>query len=158
MYLNLNVPHTFAVYLFFIQSSSYTISCRFQTAHTGFQGYAERLRPLVTDGVYFMHKALTGPSKKILVEGANAALLDIDFGEHCWVCGINYEDGWMFFLLGLTDISLLRHISFRDVFQLHCGRSVHWPRRASIICWPSIRCCQSIHHPGGRWCFPNRAG
>lgn len=27
-----------------------------------------------------MHKALTGPSKKILVEGANAALLDIDFG------------------------------------------------------------------------------
>lgn len=50
---------------------------------TEFQGYAERLRPLVTDGVYFMHKALTGPSKKILVEGANAALLDIDFGEHC---------------------------------------------------------------------------
>lgn len=46
------------------------------------QGYAERLRPLVTDGVYFMHKALTGPSKKILVEGANAALLDIDFGEY----------------------------------------------------------------------------
>lgn len=45
------------------------------------QKYAERLRPLVTDGVYFMHKALTGPSKKILVEGANAALLDIDFGE-----------------------------------------------------------------------------
>uniref|UniRef100_A0A671TNU5 Adenylosuccinate synthetase n=1 Tax=Sparus aurata TaxID=8175 RepID=A0A671TNU5_SPAAU len=46
------------------------------------KGYAERLRPLVTDGVYFMHKALNGPSKKILVEGANAALLDIDFGEH----------------------------------------------------------------------------
>lgn len=44
------------------------------------QGFAERLRPLVTDGVYFMHKALSGPSKKILVEGANAALLDIDFG------------------------------------------------------------------------------
>uniref|UniRef100_A0AAY4ALB7 Adenylosuccinate synthetase n=1 Tax=Denticeps clupeoides TaxID=299321 RepID=A0AAY4ALB7_9TELE len=45
--------------------------------------FAERLRPMVTDGVYFMHKALTGPSKKILVEGANAALLDIDFGECC---------------------------------------------------------------------------
>lgn len=39
------------------------------------------MHPLVTDGVYFMHKALTGPSKKILVEGANAALLDIDFGK-----------------------------------------------------------------------------
>lgn len=56
---------------------------------TDFQGFAERLRPLVTDGVYFMHKALTGPSKKILVEGANAALLDIDFGEHCWAYRIN---------------------------------------------------------------------
>lgn len=62
------------------------------------QGYAERLRPLVTDGVYFMHKALNGPSKKILVEGANAALLDIDFGEQHRVCGINYKDGWMFCL------------------------------------------------------------
>lgn len=50
------------------------------------QVYAERLRPLVTDGVYFMHKALTGPSKKILVEGANAALLDIDFGEQQVIC------------------------------------------------------------------------
>ena len=60
------------------------------------QEYAERLRPLVTDGVYFMHKALTGPSKKILVEGANAALLDIDFGEQQGICGMNYKDGWMF--------------------------------------------------------------
>ncbi|KAH1168474.1 hypothetical protein KIL84_003957 [Mauremys mutica] len=39
--------------------------------------YAERIRPLVKDGVYFMHQALHGPPKKILVEGANAALLDI---------------------------------------------------------------------------------
>ncbi|KGL81707.1 Adenylosuccinate synthetase isozyme 2, partial [Tinamus guttatus] len=36
---------------------------------------------LVRDGVHFMHQALHGPPRKILVEGANAALLDIDFGE-----------------------------------------------------------------------------
>lgn len=36
---------------------------------------------MVRDGVYFMYEALHGPPKKILVEGANAALLDIDFGE-----------------------------------------------------------------------------
>lgn len=35
---------------------------------------------MVRDGVYFMYEALHGPPKKILVEGANAALLDIDFG------------------------------------------------------------------------------
>uniref|UniRef100_A0A3B4AB53 Adenylosuccinate synthetase n=1 Tax=Periophthalmus magnuspinnatus TaxID=409849 RepID=A0A3B4AB53_9GOBI len=41
--------------------------------------YAERLRPMVRDGVYYMYEALHGSPKKILVEGANAALLDIDF-------------------------------------------------------------------------------
>lgn len=44
------------------------------------QEYAERLRPMVRDGVYYMYEALHGPPKSILVEGANAALLDIDFG------------------------------------------------------------------------------
>uniref|UniRef100_A0A665XD40 Adenylosuccinate synthetase n=1 Tax=Echeneis naucrates TaxID=173247 RepID=A0A665XD40_ECHNA len=57
------------------------------------KGYAERLRPLVTDGVYFMHKALTGPNKKILVEGANAALLDIDFGTYPFVTSSNCTVG-----------------------------------------------------------------
>lgn len=37
---------------------------------------------MVRDGVYFMYEALHGPPKKILVEGANAALLDIDFGMY----------------------------------------------------------------------------
>lgn len=36
---------------------------------------------MVRDGVYFMYEALHGTPKKILVEGANAALLDIDFGR-----------------------------------------------------------------------------
>lgn len=45
------------------------------------QEYGERLRPMVRDGVYYMYEALHGPPKKILVEGANAALLDIDFGR-----------------------------------------------------------------------------
>lgn len=41
----------------------------------------EKIKPMVRDGVYFMYEALHGPPKKILVEGANAALLDIDFGR-----------------------------------------------------------------------------
>ena len=36
---------------------------------------------MVKDGVYFMYEAIHGPPKTILVEGANAALLDIDFGK-----------------------------------------------------------------------------
>jgi len=42
----------------------------------------EKVKPMVKDGVYFMYEALHGPPKKILVEGANAALLDIDFGGY----------------------------------------------------------------------------
>lgn len=45
-----------------------------------FQNYVERIKPMVRDGVHFMYEALHGPPKKVLVEGANAALLDIDFG------------------------------------------------------------------------------
>ncbi|MFT7805622.1 adenylosuccinate synthetase isozyme 2 [Arapaima gigas] len=45
------------------------------------KGYVDRIKPMVCDGVYFMHEALCGPPKKILVEGANATLLDIDFGH-----------------------------------------------------------------------------
>lgn len=45
------------------------------------QAYVERIKPMVRDGVFFMHEALHGAPKKILVEGANAALLDIDFGK-----------------------------------------------------------------------------
>lgn len=36
---------------------------------------------MVRDGVYYLYEALHGSPKKILVEGANAALLDIDFGK-----------------------------------------------------------------------------
>lgn len=46
------------------------------------QDYVERIKPMVRDGVHFMYEALHGPPKKILVEGANAALLDIDFGQY----------------------------------------------------------------------------
>lgn len=42
--------------------------------------YAERIRPLVANTVAYIHKCLQ-EDKKVLVEGANAAMLDIDFGE-----------------------------------------------------------------------------
>lgn len=47
------------------------------------QTFATKLKTLgiVTDTVVYMHNALkSSPSKNVLVEGANGALLDIDFG------------------------------------------------------------------------------
>lgn len=45
-----------------------------------YKDYAERMRPLVANTVAYIHKCLKD-DKKILVEGANAAMLDIDFGK-----------------------------------------------------------------------------
>ena len=45
-----------------------------------YKAFAERLRPLVTETVSFLHSKLD-EGKNVLVEGANAAMLDIDFGK-----------------------------------------------------------------------------
>uniref|UniRef100_A0A1B0CWS6 Adenylosuccinate synthetase n=2 Tax=Lutzomyia longipalpis TaxID=7200 RepID=A0A1B0CWS6_LUTLO len=51
-----------------------------------YKDFAEKLRPLVGDTVFFMHKAIK-EGKKVLVEGANAAMLDIDFGTYPYEVG-----------------------------------------------------------------------
>ena len=56
---------------------------------------------MVKDGVYFMYEALHGPPKKILVEGANAALLDIDFGTYPFVTSSNCTVGGVCTGLGM---------------------------------------------------------
>lgn len=68
--------------------------------------YAERIRPLVRDGVYFMYDAIHGPPKKILVEGANAALLDIDFGTYPFVTSSNCTVGGVCTGLGIPPANI----------------------------------------------------
>ncbi|XP_063079273.1 adenylosuccinate synthetase isozyme 1 B [Engraulis encrasicolus] len=65
------------------------------------QEFAERIRPMVQDGVYFMYEALHGAPKNILVEGANAALLDIDFGTYPFVTSSNCTVGGVCTGLGI---------------------------------------------------------
>lgn len=45
-----------------------------------YQKYAQEIRPMVGNTVHFLSKQLKA-NKTVLVEGANAAMLDIDFGE-----------------------------------------------------------------------------
>lgn len=46
-----------------------------------YKKFAEKVRPYVFDTVSYLDKALKN-GKKVLVEGANAAMLDIDFGKN----------------------------------------------------------------------------
>uniref|UniRef100_A0A8C8IFE4 Adenylosuccinate synthetase n=1 Tax=Oncorhynchus tshawytscha TaxID=74940 RepID=A0A8C8IFE4_ONCTS len=65
------------------------------------QDYVEKLKHMVKDGVFYMYEALHGPPKKILVEGANAALLDIDFGTYPFVTSSNCTVGGVCTGLGM---------------------------------------------------------
>ena len=53
-----------------------------------YEKYAEYLRPFVKDTVLFLHKAIS-ENKKVLCEGAQATLLDIDFGSYPFVTSSN---------------------------------------------------------------------
>lgn len=57
-----------------------------------YKKYAEILKPHVTDTITLLHKALES-DKKILCEGAQASLLDIDFGSYPFVTSSNPSIG-----------------------------------------------------------------
>jgi len=65
-----------------------------------YKDYAEKIRPLVTDTVDFLKRELRN-GRKILVEGANAAMLDIDFGTYPFVTSSNCSIGGVCTGLGL---------------------------------------------------------
>ena len=47
-----------------------------------FKELAEYFRPMTIDTVAYLNDSILDGSKKILVEGANATMLDIDFGKY----------------------------------------------------------------------------
>ena len=51
-------------------------------------GYAERLRPLVRDTTTWLHEAL-GRGRRLLFEGAQGSLLDVDHGSYPYVTSSN---------------------------------------------------------------------
>lgn len=65
-----------------------------------YKKYREELKPFVVDSVVFMHKAIEA-KKSILVEGANALMLDIDFGTYPYVTSSNTGIGGVITGLGI---------------------------------------------------------
>lgn len=57
-----------------------------------YREFAERMRPLVGNTTAFIHKSLR-EGKRVLVEGANASMLDIDFGTYPYVTSSNCSVG-----------------------------------------------------------------
>lgn len=53
-----------------------------------YKEYAEQVRPYVKNTMWFLNTALEN-DQTVLVEGANAAMLDIDFGTYPYVTSSN---------------------------------------------------------------------
>lgn len=70
-----------------------------------FREYHEMLKDNIIDIVSFMHKSIQ-QKKKILIEGANAAMLDVDFGTYPYVTSCNTTIGGVFSGLGINYKSL----------------------------------------------------
>jgi adenylosuccinate synthase len=56
------------------------------------KGYISIVRPMVRDTVVYLHKAIK-EHKNIIVEGANATMLDIDFGTYPFVTSSQLYSG-----------------------------------------------------------------
>lgn len=65
----------------------------------------EEIKPFVVDSVEFMHTALA-QKKKILVEGANALMLDLDFGTYPYVTSSNTGIGGVLTGLGIPPTAI----------------------------------------------------
>lgn len=65
-----------------------------------YKGYAEQVRPFVVETISYLNTAIKA-GKTVLVEGANAAMLDIDFGTYPYVTSSNCSVGGVCTGLGL---------------------------------------------------------
>jgi adenylosuccinate synthase len=66
-----------------------------------YKRYAERLEPFIADTVHVMHDAIS-EKKKILVEGGQATMLDIDFGTYPFVTSSSPSAGGICAGLGIA--------------------------------------------------------
>ncbi|XP_066327897.1 adenylosuccinate synthetase 2, chloroplastic-like [Miscanthus floridulus] len=70
-----------------------------------YKRFAERLEPFITDTVHFMNQSIL-QKKKILVEGGQATMLDIDFGTYPFVTSSSPSAGGICTGLGIAPRSL----------------------------------------------------
>ncbi|GLJ29493.1 hypothetical protein SUGI_0581360 [Cryptomeria japonica] len=70
-----------------------------------YKRYSERLEPYIADTVHVMHEAFLN-QKRILVEGGQATMLDIDFGTYPFVTSSNPSAGGLCTGLGIAP----RHV------------------------------------------------
>lgn len=94
-----------ALLKFYDPEADYETKMNFDDLYATYTDYAKQLKPYVCDTITLLHKALE-ENKNVVVEGAQATLLDIDFGSYPFVTSSNPTIGGILTGTGLsaTDI------------------------------------------------------
>ncbi|KAF7266742.1 adenylosuccinate synthetase [Rhynchophorus ferrugineus] len=85
-----------------------------------YEKYATKIRPLVYDTVSYLDQAIKD-GKKVLVEGANAAMLDIDFGTYPYVTSSNCTVGGVCTGLGISPMKIGEVIGVVKAYTTRVG-------------------------------------
>ncbi|KAG5635625.1 hypothetical protein H0H81_010586 [Sphagnurus paluster] len=87
---------------------------------TRYQSLAARLKPYVVDSLAYMHAALAG-GQRVLVEGANALMLDLDFGTYPFVTSSSTSIGGVCTGLGIPPRRIGRAIGVVKAYTTRVG-------------------------------------
>ena len=90
-----------ALLKFYDPETDYESKLNFEELYATYSDYAAQLKPFVCDAVTYLHKALED-DKNVVVEGAQATLLDIDFGSYPFVTSSNPTIGGILTGTGLS--------------------------------------------------------
>ncbi|KAL7422449.1 Adenylosuccinate synthase [Cryptotrichosporon argae] len=82
--------------------------------------FAERLRPHIVDGPTYLHKALAA-GKRVLVEGANALMLDLDYGTYPYVTSSATSIGGVITGLGIPPFAIKRVVGVVKAYTTRVG-------------------------------------
>jgi len=81
---------------------------------------ADRLRPYVIDSLVYLHSAISS-GKRVLVEGANALMLDIDFGTYPFVTSSSTTIGGVCTGLGIPPKMIGKAIGVVKAYTTRVG-------------------------------------
>lgn len=104
-----------------------------------YKEYADKLRPYVKDTICFLHTALR-QGKTILVEGANAAMLDIDFGTYPYVTSSNCSIGGVLTGLGLPPQTIGEVIGVVKAYTTRVGDGPFPTEQLNVNFYYKITC------------------
>jgi len=92
----------------------------FEAIHNEYRGYRERLVPYITDTTVYLHHALR-ESKRVLLEGAQGTMLDVDHGTYPFVTSSNTAAGGACTGTGIAPCDLSAVIGIAKAYTTRVG-------------------------------------